>query len=209
MLKLLLEAQVINPKKGVVRSKAWVSKSFVKNFLHLLYNNMITGTAVTATDIDGTPRTATGGAALTMLRCPQAYGGQRVYAYNMTTEYFGEDLGVLVGDGSAANTALTYTLHQQIAHGTASGKLEYAGGFFGQPVVSGSDTYFDIERIFRNSSGGDVVVKEYGIAVLWQSSTYSDYPILIVRDVFTDPGDWVTVANGEYFKVTYRLLVTV
>jgi hypothetical protein len=208
MLKLLLEAQVISPKKGVVRSKAWVSKSFVKNFLHLLYNNMITGTAVTATDVDGTQRSSTG-ESLTVLRCPQAYGGSRVYAYHQTLEYFGEDVGIQVGDGSAANTALTYTLHQQIEHGTASGKLEYTGGFFGQPVVSGSDTYFDIERIFRNSSGGDVVVKEYAIVVLWQTSSYSNYPILIVRDVFTESEDWVTVADGEYLKITYRLLVTV
>ena len=56
-----------------------------------------------------------------------------------------------------------------------------------------------------------MVIKEYAIVVAnaEQGSVQNVYPHLIIRDVFTDPGDWVTVADTEYLKVTYRLSVTV
>lgn len=210
MFQLQLQVQTIHPEKGVTSSRAWTSKSFVKNFLHLLFGNLITNTTVDPIDTGGTPRNnASSYQTSNLLKCPQVFGGSRVYTYDDYRENFGEDVGIQVGDGVAANTALTYTLHQKIDHGVGTGELEYSGGFFGEPTIDGADTYFDIERIFRNASGGSIVIKEYSIVVLWGDMSGNSYPILIVRDVFTEEIDWVTVANSEYLKITYRLLVTV
>jgi len=213
MFHLQLQVQTIHPKKGITSSRAWVSKSFVKNFLGILYRNMISETDWTTFDTGGNARDYSNyHEQYNIIPCIQQFGGSRVFGYYaVTTTVFGDDVGIQVGDGSAANTALTYTLHQIIPHGVASGELEYSGGFVGEVVVNGADSYFDIERILRNNSGGSIVIKEYAIVVAnaehWQGAAI--YPHLIVRDVFTEEVDWVTVATTEYLKVSYRLSVTV
>lgn len=204
MFQLHLEAQTIHPEKGITRSKAWVSKSFLKNFLGCLAPQFDQDNNCSVVDTDGNSRSE--GYEKNVLYCPMGYGGGFVYGYSETTEYKGDTVGILIGTGSAANTALTYTLHTQIDHGTGSSEMEYFGGCMNDTTtVDGADSYFDIERIFRNSSGGTISVSEYGIVVLRGSTSYR---ILIVRDVFSG-GDIVDVDDGEYFKVTYRLLVTV
>jgi len=208
MFQLHLEVQTIHPEKGVTSSRAWVSKSFVKNFLHLLYRNMGSISSHNAIDIEGNTRNNSVYDPTNIFSLPMVQGNGRVYAYHMVQEYFGDDVGILVGDGSAENTALTYTLHERLYH-DPDNDLEYMGGAIGEVTVDGSDSYFDIERIFRNVSGGEVIVKEYGIVVLNGTYNGGTYPYLIIRDVFTEEVDWVTVQDGEYLKVTYRLLVTV
>ena len=205
MFQLHLQAQLFDKRGKLKLSKAWVSKSFLKNVLGCLAPEIDTGNSYDTVDIDANTRSNT--EEPNVLYCPQTAGGQYVYGYDDTNRNFSDKVGILVGTGDAANTALTYTLHQQIDHGKSAGQFEYFGGSFGEVTVDGSDTYFDIERIFRNSSGGPIVVSEYGVSVLRESSTC--YPTLIVRDVFTDPGDKVTVADGEIFKATYRMYVTV
>lgn len=208
MFQLHLEVQTIHPEKGITSSKAWVSKSFVKTFLQILYRNMSKLSVVTI-DLSGTNRNPWPYIPTSILNLPQQSGDGRVYAYRQDDEYFGDEVGILIGTGVAANTALTYTMHTQIEHGITAGKMEYMGGVINDVVVAGADSYFDIERIFRNRSGGSIVVKEYGISVLNGHGNYGIWPHLIARDYFTDSGDWVTVANTEYLKVTYRLLVMV
>jgi len=208
MFQLHLEAQVINPEKGIVKSKAWISKSYVKNILGSLAAQFDTANSYDVVDTGANTRSLneTSG----VLYCPMCYGGGFVYGYGGGEEYKGDEIGIQVGNGNAANTALTYTLHQQIVHGSGSGQLEHFGGCLDDVVtVSGSDIYYDIERIFRNSSGGTITVKEYAIVILRNRYINNHYPVLIVRDVFTDPGDWVDVANVEFLKVTYRPIVTV
>ncbi|NIT99781.1 MAG: hypothetical protein GWN01_02180, partial [Nitrosopumilaceae archaeon] len=70
------------------------------------------------------------------------------------------------------------------------------------PVVDGIYTYVDFDRIFSNESGGNVTVKELGISV-WNAGNC----FLICRDVL-GVGEWQTVADGEYLRVTYRMRVS-
>lgn len=207
MFQLHLQAQVINPKKGIVKSKAWVSKSFLKNFLGCLAPQLDPTNTYETVDTGATTRTndENGNA----IYCPQGYGGGYIYGMSDNQEYKGDELGIVIGIGSAANSAITYTLHNQIDHGIGSGEMEYFGGCFDDnPTVDGNDSYFDIERIFRNSSGGTISVSEYGIIVYRDNQSSYPYPTLIVRDVFSGI-DIVDVDDGEYFKVTYRFYVTV
>jgi len=154
-------------------------------------------------DIDGNARNFS--ASISLMSIPQAGGDQQVFAYSDNIKgKTGDEVGILIGDGVGAVTAQSYYLGAEFSHGTGSGEIEYFGGLVNDVVVSGSDTYFDIERIFRNSSGGTIVVKEYGITVI-----AGGYATLIARDVYSDVGDWVTVTDGEYLKVTYRVKVTV
>lgn len=207
MFQIHLQAQVFDKKGRLRQSKAWVSKSFLKNILGCLAPEIDTDNNYDTVDINANSRGNNSKA--NVIYCPLAAGGQYVYGHGDSLENTAETLGILVGTGDAANTALTYTLHQLIAHGKSAGQFEYFGGAFGEVTISGADTYFDIERIFRNSSGGSIVVSEYGISVFRENSYGYCYPTLIVRDVFTDPGDQITVADTEIFKATYRMYVTV
>jgi hypothetical protein len=144
------------------------------------------------------------GSHMNMMPAPQASGGQGVWAKNDAVSKYGDESGILIGTGTAAVSAQDYYLATRINHGTGAGEMEYFGGIINGVVISGSDSYFDIERIFRNGSGNPIIIKEYGFSAIARF-----YPTLIIRDSYSDAGDWVTVADGEYLKVTYRIKVTV
>lgn len=206
MFRLLLQVQTIHPEKGITQSRAWYSKSFVKNVLGCLAPQMDQENTYTTVDTGANSRTNS--VQVNSLYCPIGCGDAYQYGYYMNEKYKGDELGIQIGTGNAANTAITYTLHQRVNHGKASGEMEYFGGTVGVVIVDGANTYFDIERIFRNSSGGSIAVSEYSIVVIRDNQYGYSYPTLIVRDVFSG-GDIVTVADTEIFKVTYTPIVTV
>lgn len=201
MLTLYIEKQRFSADGKILESKADISHSFVKNFLGCLYRNM-SGLLFSMLDQDGSTRNYD--EHINILAAPQVGGGSRVYAYDDTVSKYGDEVGILIGTGSAGVSAQDYYLSAKIDHGVSAGEMEYFGGRINDPVIDGSDTYFDIERIFRNSSGGSIVIKEYGLAIIAEY-----YSHLIIRDAYAGAGDWITVADGEYLKVTYRIKVTV
>lgn len=201
MLTLYLEKQKINKNGVVLESKVDISHSFIKNFLVCLYRQM-SGTSFSLLDMNGDARDH--GYSMNMMPAPQAGGGQGVYVRSDAITKYGDESGIIIGTGTGAVTAQDYYLAARIDHGTGAGEMEYFGGIVNNVVIDGNDSYFDIERLFRNNSGGSIIIKEYGFSVL----AYT-YPTLIIRDAYLEAGDWVTVADGEYLKVTYRIKVTV
>lgn len=207
MLTLYIAKQRFDKDGKILESKVDISRSFVKNFLGCLYRNMAQ-LNYSMPDIHGDSRNT--GYQYNMMPAIQADGGQRVWGYSdsdSTIEKFGDEVGILIGTGTSSVDAQDYSLSAKIDHGLGAGEMEYFGGRVNDVVIEGSggsDSWFDIERIFRNGSGNPIVIKEYGFSVIaWL------YATLIIRDSYSDPGDWVTVQDGEYFKVTYRIKVTV
>jgi len=201
MLTLYIEKQRFSKDGNILESKADISHSFIKNFLGCLYRQM-SSLSFSMLDIDGNARNYSGH--VNMMPAPQADGGQRVYGNEEARTKYGDEVGILIGTGTSAVSAQDYYLAAKINHGTGAGEMEYFGGRLNDVVIDGDDTYFDIERIFRNGSGDSIVVKEYGFSVI----AYR-YPTLVIRDSYSGAGDWITVADGEYLKVTYRIKVTV
>jgi len=201
MLTLYIEKQRFGKDGRILESKAGISRSFIKNFLGCLYRQM-SNLEYSMLDMNGDARNYAG--QINMMSATQADGRQRIWGNTDATTKYGDELGIIIGTGTSGVSAQDYYLSAKIDHGTGAGEMEYFGGKLNDVVISGNDSYFDIERIFRNSSGNPIIIKEYGFSVLahW-------YPTLIIRDSYSDEGDWVTVADGEYLKVTYRIKVTV
>lgn len=201
MLTLYIEKQRFSKNGRILESKADISHSFVKNFLGCLYRQMA-NLSYSMLDMNGDAKNYA--RVVNMMPASQSGGGQRIYGNTDIVTKYGDEVGIIIGTGTAAVDAQDYYLSARIDHGTDAGEMEYFGGRLNDVVIDGNDSYFDIERIFRNGSGNNIIIKEYGFAVI-----ANFYPTLIIRDSYSDAGDWVTVADGEYLKVTYRIKVTV
>lgn len=201
MLSLLIQRQIFDLNMKLISSRAERSKSFLKNFLGALYRQTSQLT-FSMLDIDGVARNFAKVASF--MQMPAGPGGVRLYSYSSNISVWGQDIGITLGTGSASVSAQDYYMAADIDHGTDAGELEYFGCLIGDVVISGSNAYFDVERVVRNSSGGTIIVKEFGLGV-----TCYRYPHLIVRDAYSGSGDWSTILNGEYMKVVYRVQVTV
>lgn len=195
----------------VQKGRKRTSRSFVCQFLQALYI-FSTLNGYTIKDTSGTNRTfgAPAGNLETFLFINGA--GSRITnggafygsGYGLETVALSEYTGIVVGTGNTAVTPTDYKLTTRVAGGITSGKLEYGGSLIYPVTVSAPNASFDVERIFRNSSGGSITLAELGIySTFAVNSTH--YNFCFVRDVLSPT---VTVNNGEYLKVTYTFQIT-
>jgi hypothetical protein len=119
-----------------------------------------------------------------------------------------DEKGIVIGTGNTALAPTDYKLATQIAHGSGSGEMIHYG-CWGLNFTSGAGVAsFDVERIFRNDSGGAIVVAECGIyaATAMASSTPSAAKAFcIVRDLVSPTK---SIGDGEYFKIKYTVQVS-
>jgi hypothetical protein len=122
---------------------------------------------------------------------------------SITTYPLGENVGIVVGinTGDIPVSSTDYALTTKILEGITTGKLEHSAHTFTDVVVSPPSASYTVSRIFRNSSGGSIIIKEIGIAACY----YNTDPSVWVRDVLAIP---VTMLNGDYLKVTYTFQIT-
>jgi len=121
---------------------------------------------------------------------------------------FADEKGVIVGTSSTAVAVADDNLVAPIANGASAGQFVYYGCWGLNYATGASSASFDIERIFKNSSGGSIVVAEIGMYAGWAfggSGGEGEYTFCILRDVL---GATVTVLNGEYLKVKYTITVS-
>jgi len=112
--------------------------------------------------------------------------------------------GIVVGTnaGTTAEDNENYALDTKIADGGGGGQLNYQAVTFVAPAVDGANVDFDITRVFANTSGGPITVKEIGI--ICKNSTDTKYHLLL-RDVVADE----VVGDGLSLTVVYTLRTTV
>lgn len=179
---------VLTDKDGkVVERRVMKSKSFVRQFLELMY---VAGQQIdtigylwfTIKDITNTARNIA--AASTLLTAVAAAGTS--------------SRGIVLGTGDAAVTINDYQLQTQIAHGTGGGQLQYGGMTFAAPSATASTSQYMLTRPFSNGSAGDITVKEIGVY-----AGSNGYNFLIIRDVLSPT---ITVPVGQTLTINYVVL---
>lgn len=108
-----------------------------------------------------------------------------------------ENFGILIGTGITAPTNTDYTIETQISHGTGAGQLAYQATSMGSAAVVGANVDTVIVRVFVNSSGGAITIREIGL--VGKNSWY----FLLARDAVNQ-----AVANLEVAVVGYIIRTT-
>ncbi len=205
MITSFWELKKLNPV-GEPFCRAAAGRSFVKNFVGMLYQQASNGLAVTLTDVAGSSR-ALSAKSIGDLGMAQPGGGETILRGANYDNKWSENNGIIVGTGTTAVAYNNSALASKIEHGTAGGQLLHWGGLIKDTEVSAPYAYFDVSRIFENQSGGSITINELGlVATAFYSNQY--YQFLICRDVLAEV-DWVSLAHTEMLKVTYRIRVTV
>ncbi len=188
--RLYVRVQVHDGRKKVYDSGQRASRSYLANFVKhiwLAFENTALPGAQEPVDVGGSARDA---------KHPGA--GANKFMRNTTLS----GAGILVGTGITAVDIDDSSLAAEIADGVAAGELSRGANTNGAVATSDTQSSFDITRSFANSSGGDVVVAETGMAGTTNTTTTGDEEFLLIRDVLSAT---VTVANGETLTVTYTI----
>lgn len=112
--------------------------------------------------------------------------------------------GIVLGTGSTApNAASDYNLATPIKHGSADGQLYvYACSVSELTIDTLANTaYFDVIRFFENKGSTSITVKEVGLIAMGNGY------YLLTRLV--DSSGYITIAAGDFIKVTERMLLQV
>jgi len=209
------EIEVKDRHGKVIKREKGESKSLLKNFVACLLAIMkatvqteseYTGTGgaeATVMDVTGAEQTIWGGWRGTG---NYLYGGGWPMPINAPDD--DDSYGIVVGKGDAPVSAEDYALDDQIAHGTASGQLDYGTHAFEDVVVEDKVSKFRVSRTFTNVSGASVTVKEIGI-IAWnyfrdRGKVHNNVKFLIVRDVLTSP---TSIPDGASLNVRYTFSV--
>jgi hypothetical protein len=223
MAKLLLER--MDGQGRLLETRAFGSRSFVKNFISLLYIAHSQG-SYGMNDIDGVGRTVdadadssnnrTAKANLKIAAAPGNCGEYCTYGQGGINQYgvyphqgtvIANKIGIQVGTGTAAVTPNDNALGSRISHGRAAGELEYGGCELIGLSFTNPNGELTIRRYFTNVSGGSITVNEVGIhAVGTNKGNRQSWSFLVARDPVS-PG--IAVATGEILRVTYVVQITV
>lgn len=187
-LGAVLELVIRNKQGKVTDYRIMPSKSFVKQFLQLLWFRF-------AFVYGGNwgPRKAIRDTSNTR---QWAYVGTNDFQCNAAVGVTSS--GILVGTGTNPPSIDDYVMQTPIAHGTGSGQMQYSAVTFGAPASDGTTSQFTITRDFANNSGSSITVREIGLVVSQPGS------FLTIRDAVN-----ITVPNGETLTVNYRIQATV
>lgn len=187
------------------------SRSFLLNFIKTLYRAISQdfGDEATMTTVfGGSDEPISSSNYTNLFYCIGVSGKSRQYITRSFTAFtYGEHLGIVVGTSLTPVAPSQTNLIAPIEHGTGTGELEYFGMYVMDEGDFNVDTdadeaYFEIERIFRNVSGGSITIREIGINALASNYISNNEVFCILRDV-----DTIEVADGEYLKIKYRIKV--
>src|SRR3990167_9691877 len=191
------------------------SGSFVKAFLQFLYcaTSNLSQDIVDITNTSQSVSTAAS-AFISALHPGLDAGASQHYANDGNGDTFAiqslyaDDVGVVVGTSNTAVAVADDNLVTQVAHGSSAGQLVHYGSYGLNYTTGASSASFDLEREFRNDSGGSIVVAEIGVYAMsglnsGASTTAKSFCLL--RDVISPT---VTVLDGEYLKVKYTITVS-
>lgn len=193
------------------------SRSFVKAFLQMFYC-VTSNLSQSVIDITNTSQTISNATYANMgvqhpglsnkndmIRCTSApFDTFDSYPYAI----FADECGIIVGTSATAVAVADDNLVAPIANGSAASQFVYYGCYGLNYTTGASSASFDLEREYRNASGGSIIVAEMGVYAATSMATQdssSAKSFCIIRDVL---GATVTVLNGEYLKVKYTITVS-
>jgi len=188
----VLEFTVRDKKGNVTQHQVMKSRSFVRQFLELLW--------VQATQIPEIKCYSIKDWANFTRDVPAS-------GYVFASDALANDhsYGIIVGTGTTAPTINDYVVEAKISHGTGAGQLQYSAVSFGAPASDATTSQFTITRDFANASGGAITVNE--IALYVKGYRYdSTYHFMTIRDVISGG---ILVPDGQTLTVNYRPQATV
>jgi len=184
-MKIFYELTTYNKKNKIKIKIKERCRSFVKAFLQI-FSYITSDVTINIIDTGGTSRSVS----------TTNSGAFFIYSGGLDSW----SAGIVVGTSNQPVAITDYAMIALIPNGIGTGKLEYYGSYSCNNTVSGSVASFDIEGIFKNSSGGDIIISEVGV----YSKGYYSYQYCLIRDVPTP----VTISDGEWLKVKYTIQVT-
>jgi len=190
-----LEIEIRNKKGRLIEHRKQESKSFVKQFIDMLYGLMkayaLTLNVIEITKTDGTTQ-----------KYPyQTEVGEPMMDVNAAANK--DDYGIVVGTSDEAVGYDDYNLKARIEHGTGAGQLLYGATIFETPWKDETEYKFRINRSFTNNSGASITVKEVGLIARFVEPTYF---ALLIRDVLDSP---VSIPDGATLTVRYVIKIVV
>ena len=178
-------------------SKKFYGKSLVGNFLQILYTQMA------ANDSTDFPASA---APWSSVYKSQKTSGATQSTYSVVcftaAANTGEvNRGLILGSGTTTPAAADYTVETFIAHGTGASQISYQS----QTATQGCTivdlvTSFILQRVFINTSGGQIDVNEICLY-----SNQSSYIYMLYRDVLSSTDE---IPDGSTYRVTLEISVT-
>ena len=208
MIKSYFQCFVYDEDYSYLRqSRKHRSRSFVQGFLKYHYNILNAASAsISITEITGVNESVQSFAYVRAMNCTSpGRGGWSMAFSNASTYGSSTTTGIVVGTGTTAVAPTDFALATQILDGTSSGTLEHFPSSGTNFNTSGSTASFDLERLFRNSSGGSITINEAGVyCVIDENSSVTGH-ICLIRDIVS-PG--FVVNNGEYMRIVYTISVT-
>jgi hypothetical protein len=180
-----IEWELKDPKGRVVKRGKQPMKSWVKQWLQILYQQFAQIT-YTITDTGGTNRNMS----TNLVPAISLAAGSGVSTH-----------GIVVGSSDTPVTRDDYKLASQISHGTGANQLMYGAMSHDAPTTYSTGYLIRAMRVFTNSSGDSVIVKEIGVYC-----NTASYYFCLIRDVLTTP---ITIPNGYSWTVRYNFYFVV
>jgi hypothetical protein len=109
--------------------------------------------------------------------------------------------GLICGTGTTTPASADYKVETIIAHGTGAGQFSYQQQTSTQGcVIDTLTTSFILQRLFVNSSGGQIDVNEICLY-----TAYSSWSFCLYRDVLSSADE---IPDGSTYRVTLEISVT-
>jgi len=190
-----LEIEVRDKNGKLIEHRKQESKSFVKQFIDMLYG-LMKAKAGTENIIDITQPDGT------------TYGYPNLISLDKgiltaVADAGVDKSGIVVGSSDEAVGYDDYNLKSKIANGTGAGQLSYGACVVDTPYKDGTEYKFRIYRTFTNNSGDTITVKEVGLIVAYRDITRC---ALLIRDVLDSPE---SIPDGATFTVRYYIKIIV
>jgi len=189
--KIFVIVKVKNPKQKtkVYRFK---SRSFVGNFLYILFNSFQTNDGFSLTQAYPSSGSCQANANES---AAGTYPWITVNAGNADDSY-----GIQVGSGTTPPTISDITIESLIPNGNSAGQLAYGAMTTIPPVINSSNNtgYTQIQRVFINQSSASITITEVAVV-----AKFGGIPCkyLIIHDLLPTP---VTLQPNGSVTITYQ-----
>lgn len=191
-LGVVLELTVTDPKTGkILEHQVMKSRSYVQQFLQLLFAKMCFTTSINTISIRDTSN---------ILRDVYLWRSSLgpCYVLNCAAQAGITTYGIVVGTDNTAPIISHYVLLAPIAHGVAGGQMQYSAMTFGSPGADATTSQITLTRNFTANVGG-ITVNEIGVYAMGFDT--ADRYFMIIRDANFGG---IVVPVGQTLTLNYR-----
>jgi hypothetical protein len=188
-LKCYIELELRDKDGRLIQKRKFASKTYVKQGL-MFTQLMMSGRSLNLTTVDGASYSVTIDAR----------------NYDASGSYGSLTKGIVIGTSDTPYAYDQYKLQNVINHGSSGGQMLYGVQSIDTPQSITNGYRLVLSRVFTNSSGASITVKEVGLYYVFYNTSISPYffACMQARDVITP----TAVANGQSLTVRYIFTVS-